>query len=429
MGKQVTVIDTDAHVRAVSPRSIPFEVPVKHAKGLKVRIYPSGRRAFVMRYRAAGVLQKLTWPDGITITQARKLCADVWFSRANGGDPAVERRQRKARERADAEAHRMTVAASRGKDETFAALVPQYVDKHVRKHLRPRSQQSIEQNFGNYILAAWRDRNVHEIVRRDVIRLVEDIAEGKDGKPPKPIAANRTLSALGAFYNWLIQRDIVGPNASPCTGVAMPGKETKRKRVLDEKEIAALWRLCRSNDLSPRYATFVALLLLTGQRRSECADLPFSEIDRKIRQWRLPGERTKNGLDHVVPLSAQAWKIVTTAPIGRDPKFVLGGKLGDFSQLKKILDAKLKFAECWTLHDLRRTCATGMQAVGVAPHIIEAVLNHQSGSKAGIVGIYQRHVPISEMSVALQRWADHVERIASGEADDTVVLPMKKKAR
>src|SRR5262249_42360353 len=152
-------------------------------------------------------------------------------------------------------------------------------------------------------LPAWKDRTVHSIARRDVNALLREIAHGH---PPRPILANRVLSAVGKFFNWLVAEDVI--NVSPARGVAPPGKENPRDRVLNDAEIAAVWQA--SEKLSEPYAQFVQLLLLTGQRRTEVSAMTWAELDLDKAIWTLPSQRSKNGRQHVVGLSRQALDIL-----------------------------------------------------------------------------------------------------------------------
>ena len=156
------------------------------------------------------------------------------------------------------------------------------------------------------------------------------------------------------------------------------------------------------------------LLMLLGQRREEVAAMRWSELDLDKRRWRLEGERTKNSLPHDIPLPDAAIDLLTARGrrAGRD--FVFGEGVGSFqgwSKAKASLDKRLQAAGItapWRLHDLRRTLATRMADLGVQPHVIEAVLNHISGHKAGVAGIYNRSTYAAEKSAALTLWSDHV---------------------
>ena len=174
------------------------------------------------------------------------------------------------------------------------------------------------------------------------------------------------------------------------------------------------------------YGAIVRLLILTGQRREEVGGMLQSEIDTAGALWRIGAERTKNGLPHEVPLSAPALAVLRglrrRKDTGDERDLVFGSRDGPFSgwsKAKSALDARLTGAlgrvpAAWRLHDIRRTVATGMADLGVQPHVIEAVLNHISGHKAGVAGVYNRSTYATEKRAALDMWADHVTTL--GEA-------------
>jgi len=173
------------------------------------------------------------------------------------------------------------------------------------------------------------------------------------------------------------------------------------------------------------YAGIVRLLILTGQRRNEIAGLRWAEVDPEEPALHLPAARTKNGHAHDVPLCAQALSILDGLPHLGDLAFTIRRKpITGFGHLKEKLDAASGVTD-WTLHDLRRTVASGLQRLGVRLEVTEAVLNHRSGSTAGIVGVYQRHDYANEKREALQRWGDYVEQLVGGKAADDKVVPIR----
>jgi integrase len=280
--------------------------------------------------------------------------------------------------------------------EGFAVSVGHYLERK-RPSLKPNSFKEAERYLRNHSAPLHRLR-LDQIDRRKVAALLGDI-ETSCG----PVSRNRARTALSAFYVWAIQEGLVEINPVQGTGKADEGRS--RERVLTPQELKALWH-SRSDDC---FDQIVRLLLLTGQRRNEIGHLQWSEIDLKRKLIVLAPERTKNSRQHEIPLSQQALVILQRQPRRNATDFVFGSKRGfnDWSGSKAVLDASVRIA-LWRLHDLRRTCATGMAELGVQPHIIEAVLNHVSGHKGGVAGIYNRARYEGEMRGALQRWADHV---------------------
>jgi integrase len=296
--------------------------------------------------------------------------------------------------------------------EAFGPEVERYLGKQ-RLGLKPRTYVELERHLRRDCRALARLR-LTEINRRTVaLRLAEvETASG-------PIARNRVRSSLSAFFNWAVREGLL--DANPVAGTARADERGSRERVLMQAELAELWAALPQGD----FGDIVCLLLLTGQRREEIGGLKWSELDLDRSLIVLPPDRTKNLRQHEVPLSRQARAILQRQPKRKGRDFIFGiGEAGfsGWSKSKERLDQALLAAHRkinrkakplpdWRLHDLRRTAATGMAELGTQPHIIEAVLNHVSGHKAGVAGIYNRARYEGEMRNALQRWADHVEQI------------------
>jgi integrase len=146
-----------------------------------------------------------------------------------------------------------------------------------------------------------------------------------------------------------------------------------------------------------------------------------SEIDGST--WTIPGARTKNKQIHTVPLSGEVAALITTTDSGRDLIFTTNGKtpVSGMSKVKRRLDEKIDTTTEWRFHDLRRTMATKMCDIGVEPHVVEEILNHKSGHKGGVAGIYNRAKYAEQKRVAVEKWADYVETIVNDREVDTVV--------
>jgi integrase len=358
-----------------------------------------------VRYRFKGKSRKLTL-DGISgLAEARKAASAAMAELDRGHDPAALK--------FDARAAEEKAAAERAVD-TVDNLATQFIERYAKKQTRLNSWRMTQRIFDRFVLPAWRGRLIHDIRRRDVIDLVEGVAE------KTPILANRVHAALSKFFNWLASRDLIA--ASPVAGVARPSKETARDRVLYDDEIRALWKAC--DWVGSHGAACIRLMLLTGQRKGEVSGMSWSEIDGDL--WTLPPERTKNGQKHSVPLSRQVMTIIESVPpiVGSGDRVITGAnnhRLGGFGHLKNQIDAQMNVKERWVFHDLRRTVASGMAKIGIKLPVIERCLNHKGESFAGIVGVYQRHDFAAEKRDALQRWADHVDQIVSGTAAEKVV--------
>jgi integrase len=250
---------------------------------------------------------------------------------------------------------------------------------------------------------------VASVTRRDIAEVLARLASANGS-----IAANRTRASLQAFFGWAIMRGLVEQN--PVTGT-YKASEATRERVLPLAELAHVWRACGDD----AYGTAIKLLILTGQRRDEIGGLRWDEVRGDM--ILLPAERTKNKRAHIVPLSAPAQAILAGRP--RSGEFVLDN-VRSWAYGKQLLDARLAAGgvklEKWIQHDLRRSVATGMAEIGVAPHIVEAVLNHMSGHKGGVAGIYNRASYEKEKRTALAMWADHL--IAAVEGRPSNIMPL-----
>jgi integrase len=393
-------------VRSARPKHAHRATEIAAGGGLYLVIQPNGNKSWTLRYRHQGRPRNLRLgdaaiddaSDGFTLAAARSRAAEARVTLERGIDPA----ERQAPARAD----------------RVEALVEQFIELHVRRKTRPGSARRTEGLFRNYVLPAWRGRMIGEIRRRDVIDLVDKAAA------KRPIASNRLLAALSMFDGWLLSRDVIP--VSFTRGVKRPTKEIARDRVLDNAELAALWRATAGTDPSLRA---IRLMILTGARRSEVAHMTKSEIDSEAREWTIPAARAKNGLACTLPLSEQAWQVLTSVPpiAGTDLVFTYGRvPINNWDQLKQRLSAAAGIdPKSWRIHDLRRTTATGMQKLGTRIEVIEQALNHTGGSRAGVTGTYQKHDYRTEVGIALAAWGDRVEQLASGAPAKVLKLPRR----
>jgi integrase len=395
-------------IENLKPRSKPYEMPDPGARGLRVTVYPSGRKSYIVRYRnAAGRTRKLTLAPGITLAAARKLAADAMFEVAQDRDPSAAKQT--AKKSAIATAKKSNAAPV---DDS----VEHWADTFIARHASKKSESTLRQVkhvFDDIALPAWKGRSVHDIKPRDIIDLLDGVAKDK------PIMANRVQAVLSKFFKWLKSRVVI--EASPCIGVERPSEENERDRVLSVAEIKTLWKAC--DEIGGSAGACVQMMLLLGQRRNEITGMRRSEIDGD--QWTIPAGRMKGRKAHTIPLPAQALAIIKRMPrIGDgDLVFTITGKarLGHFDRIKREIDAKMGTVPHWVLHDIRRTTASSMAAIGIPVSTIEKILAHVSGTFKGIVGVYQRHSFGPEMKSALQKWADHAEQIVTGKSGAKVV--------
>jgi integrase len=167
------------------------------------------------------------------------------------------------------------------------------------------------------------------------------------------------------------------------------------------------------------------MLLLTGQRRTECAGLKWSELDLQHKVWVLPADRSKNRTEHMVPLSEATLDLLKAVPRAPGVDYVFAfDKLpvNDFAGAKRQLDdALLLDLPQWQFHDLRRSFASELARLRVPPHVIEACLNHRSGIVSGISKTYNRYSYLDEKIVAMNAWARELDAIVHGRAETNVV--------
>jgi integrase len=396
---------TPRFVEAVRPRVTRTEYPDAGARGLYLIVQPSGARSWAVRYFNGKSGKKTlgrAGAGGLSLAAARAAAA-TWRHRLEHGAGVTP-------------VTAVTPNSVRGGD-LIEAAVASFLELHAYRKTRPSTAWATERAFNNLILPAWRGRTIGDITKRDVIELIEGIAASGRG-----YLANRALGTLSKFFNWLVARDALA--FSPVTGVERPHEEEARDRVLTDAELRKLWLACESEG---PFGQALRVLMLSGARRNEVSQMRWSELDWERRLWTLPRERSKNRRPHVVPLPSQAWQIIESMPAiaGCDFVFTADGKkpVIGWDKAKVRISAKAGIAsETWRLHDLRRSCASGMQRLGVQVPVIERALNHVSGTFRGIVGVYQRDDLADEVRIALQKWGDHVERIVGGEPGKVVKL-------
>ncbi|MGA7455072.1 MAG: integrase arm-type DNA-binding domain-containing protein [Rhodoplanes sp.] len=357
--------------------------------GFGVKVTPRGRKVFVALYRLGGAgsrLRKYTiGPYGrVTLQMARAEAQKIFAARLEGRDPAAEKREARRR-----------MTADRVED-----LVEIFILQHVSK---TRKAAEVSRMLRREVVSRWGNRSVREINKRDVIELASEIAQRGT-----PIAANKLLKVVKTFLNWCAGRAVI--DSSPAEGVPLPGKEVARDRVLTDGELASV--IVAARTMGGAYGGIVEMLALTGQRREEVAGMVWDEIDLGNRTWMLPGLRTKNARPHIVHLSEPCIELIARVPRLGDYVFSLSGvsPFQNFARAKRALD-ELSGVTDWRLHDLRRTCVSGMARLGVPPHVADKILNHQSGTISGVAAVYQRHDFLAERKLALERWGQHIETL------------------
>jgi integrase len=363
--------------------------------GFGLRLRAGGKRTWIVQYRVGSKQRRKTLgsveatPQGKAREAAKRDLAAVQL----GDDPQAQKA-----------AHRARVS------ETLDSIGVRFLGRQGGR-LKARSYEQVASHLKDH-WAPLKGLSVHEITRRTVSARLGEIAAQRG-----PYSANRARATLSSLFTWAMKEGLV--DANPVVGTNRQTDEKARDRVLSDAELIAILSACRDDD----YGRIARLLILTGQRRDEVGAMTRAEVDLKARRWSIPSERTKNGRPHEVPLSGSAADILSAAieREGRETRtFVFGeaanSSFSGWSRAKLSLDERIKQATGkeplpWRLHDLRRTVATRMAELGVLPHVVEAVLNHISGRKAGVAGVYNRALYAAEKRQALDLWAAHIKAL------------------
>jgi integrase len=362
--------------------------------GLRLRHSGGGlQRTFVVQYRSKNRTRRIRVgsADKISADEARKQAKTLLARIELGDDPQAE----KAAARLKAGLTLRSVA-----EEYLAAKQPV---------LRPASFKVTKLYLTGSYFKPLHAVAVTEVTLADVAGRLTAITRTNGS-----IVAGRARAALSSMFKWAMGQGLLGPHPiNPVIGTNRPADAIPRDRVLDDRELAEVWHACRDDD----FGRIIRLLVLTGCRRNEIGGMTWSEVNLSERTLTLPAARVKNKRSHVVPLAEPALEIIKGTPRRLKLDLVFGGFRGgqgfsDWTQAKAALDLRLAGRVApWRLHDLRRTSATGMGDIGVLPHVIEAALNHQSGHKAGIAGVYNRSRYQEEVRTALEVWASRVIEI------------------
>lgn len=373
--------------------------------GLGLRVSSSGRKSWVLMYRVRGDkrLRRATlgtYPT-LSLADAREDAATDLRAASKGNDPAAVRQ-------AELQA------------ETFGELAEDYIERYAKKH--KKSWFKDRQHLDRDLLPRFKNRKAASIKRREVIALLEDIADRG-----APVGANRTLEIIRRIYNWGIEQEIVELN--PCQRIKKVGVENRRDRVLSDDEIRAVWAAFENE--TARMRDLFRLRLLTAQRPGEVSRLRWEDIDLVSGWWTIPAEFSKNGLAHRVPLSQAALDILRGSS-GHDDKsgwvFPSPSGKGPLRSVWRAMDNIRKHSGIkFVPHDLRRTAASRMTGdLGFTRLVVGRILNH---AEASVTATYDRHSYDKEKKQALDAWGARLTEIVSGEPANSNVLPLHVEVR
>jgi integrase len=393
---------------------------------------PECSKSFVCYYRLAGssktpVRRTLGRYPGMSVADARKE-ARATFEDAERG-------------------------IARGAPEPVAKVVPAPVvvsvdtafDRFVKRHLEAKGRatsyiKNTRRMYEHYVKPTWGERDIRTITRADVVEVIDSVVDAG-----KAVQANRVLAAVRKFLNWATDRSLI--EVSPVTKMAAPSAEHSRDRELSPEELRIVW--LAADRLGYPYGPVTKLLILTLQRRNEVAQVSWSEFQNlstpELALWKIPAERTKNGDENDVPLSALAAACLPEKPEEEGGSYVFTNSKGTpvclFGHTKERLDEaclavikeraveegrdpeKVQPLTHWTFHDLRRTGSTRMaEDLDIDPHVIEAILNHKTGIIKGVARVYNRAKYLRRKRIALDSWAAYVEHLAQPNSANVVAL-------
>lgn len=400
-------------------------------KGYGVMVTPAGTRCYLIQYKLggrAGTTRRFSighHGNPWTADASRDRAAELLEMVRRGVDPMEVTRDSAAQA-----VERRKVDEELG----FSVFADVFLQKHVDDR-KMRSAADIHGVFRRDLKPYFKDRPIHRIDRDDIHELLDQIGERSES------AAAKAHKWLRKFFNYAVDKKSRHLKASPMNAMPSPFTDGKRTRVLTDIELRTVW--AAAAELPAPFRDLVRLLILTGQRLREVARISWAEVDMAKAEWIIPGLRTKNKHPHLVPLAPLALSILTA--IEPDEKkrkgFLLTSDgetaIGGFSKAKAKLDAEISAVlakraadaglspaacpptlEHWVYHDLRRTLATGCQSKGVPIEHTEAMLNHRSGTRGGIKGIYQLYEYQPEKKAALDLWGAHVAGTIAGEGQN-----------
>jgi integrase len=465
MAKELTA----RSIAQLKPGKTRREIHDGRTKGLYLHVQPSGAKSWAML---------LTRPDGkpgklhlgpvdlsgrehedgrpgkpppigqpLTLADARWWTDEIHERRKRGRDVIAEALADKEQKRRRAEAP----------SNTFAAVAQQFIDEHARPQTRRWKetahylgldyQDDEPTRIKGGLAERWKDKDIAAITSDDVYRVIDETKrQGAPGLPCRTDGISNTRGramarALSKLFGWALQHRKI--KASPSVGVFVPPQPKPRDRVLTEAEIIRFWKA--TDQLAEPFRALHKLLLLTGQRLREVAGMRRAELSPDATLWTIPGSRTKNKRVHDVPLPSLARDILANVrQIAGKPGYVFSTNgrtpVSGFSKTKLRLD-ELMLADGddeeippWRVHDLRRSAATIMadsppKGLGIAPHVVEALLNHVSGHRSGVAGVYNLAQYGAEKQAALERWALHLQGLVSGRPANVTQLRRPKGKR
>lgn len=390
---------TDKLIKSLKPRPERYDFREGNGSGFMVRIFPSGQLSWGFVYHFEGKKRRMTfgsYPD-LSLADARKMHANAVNILAKGKDPAQLKQ---------------SAALEARISQTVNDLINEYMVKWAKA--RKRSWHEDERILNKDIVPAWGKRKAKEIKRRDVILLLDNIVDRGS-----PIIANRTLAIIRRMFNFAVERDIIEIN--PCYAVKAPAKENKRERLLSLNEVKIFWQKLDDAGMMELSRLALKLQLTTAQRKGEVLAAEWSEIDLGGSWWTIPAHKAKNGNPHRVPLSELSLSLLAQLKeISRHSQWLFPSPTGKTHIAGGAIDHALRknlklfegINDGFTPHDLRRTAASQMTALGISRLVVSKILNHAESS---VTAIYDRHSYDTEKRQAIDIWANKLGEITGAK--------------
>lgn len=398
---------TDKYIKSLKPKEGQtkfYDIREKSGKGFGITVHPSGKIAFIFIYHFIGRKRRMTlgqYPN-CSLAEARALHHDALKILHSGKDPGLEKKNEKAKNR-DAS--------------TVEGLIDEYLEMWAKP--RKRSWKEDERILSKDIRSVWGKRKAKDITRRDIILLLDKIKERG-----APIIANRTLACIRRMFNFGIERDIITHN--PCLAVKAPAKENRRDRNLSFDEIKSFWNTLEHSPMAELCRLALKLQLTTAQRKGEIVSAEWNEIDFSTKFWTIPATKAKNGISHRVPLSTLAIELLgSIKKFSGHSRWLFPSPKNDKPILETTLDKAIRRTAFdniphFTPHDLRRTAASQMTAIGVSRLVVSKILNHVDNT---VTGIYDRHSYDTEKHIALEAWGEKLkDLIYEHKAENNIIL-------
>jgi integrase len=385
---------TDIGIRNLKPAATRREIS-DGGTGLYLVLQPNGKRSWAVRYRFHGAPRKLTLGSmpPVMLAEARKLASEALYGLGQDIDPAAIKQQSKL------------ATAERAQD-TVERLIEVYLGQYA-KRARPATWAQASGIFRRDVLPRWGGRLVTEITRKDVRELIRAIAIDR------PIMANRAQAYLSRFFRWLMNEDYI--TGSPAVGIEHPAKENARDRALSDPEIRKFW--AATHALPKPFGDIYKVLLLSGARRQEVAEMEWRELDLAQKTWKLPAQRSKSRISHILPLGPMAWDIIAAQP--RSGDHVFGRARRGFSHQKVRLDAAMQTNEPWRSHDLRRTARSLMARARIDSEVAERMIGHLP---RGLIRTYNVFDYIDAKRDGFTRLEREIDLIVNPPAADVIAF-------